>query len=134
MLHSHHRNERDADRAERGETKDKTMQHETSIAHAQNLKSGLKVSWVRSNGNGDNAFDVVAYTDGSRWVFDNGSAERVTLLGEVSDGITKAEVLESSTGAIIALYSSDVEAFADREQWIESLAESDKAAATALLA
>lgn len=114
--------------------KARNMQHESSITHTNNLHRGLTVAWVRTSGEGDNSFDIVAYNDGSRWVFDNASGEQVTLLGEISDGLAKAEILKGSTGSIIAIYVSKIQAFADADHWVESLAEIDKSEAEAILA
>lgn len=109
------------------------MQHETSNTHAQNLASGLNVEWSRSTGHTDADFCVVCYSDKSRWLFDNGSAEKLTLLGEVKDGLNKAEVLETSNGAIVALYAECPQSFAGREDWLDSMPEADKPEAIALL-
>lgn len=109
------------------------MQHETSIQHKQNIESGLTVEWFRTSGDTDKDFSVVCYSDQSRWMFDNGSAEQLTLLGEVSDGLGKAEILKTETGAIIALYQDGPQAFEDSEAWIESMPEVDKSEAKNLL-
>lgn len=77
------------------------MQFESSITHRKHLDNGLTVAWYRTNGSGDNEWDVVSYSDDSRWLFDNGSAEQLVLLGEVSDGLGKAEVLRTGSGSII---------------------------------
>lgn len=112
----------------------KNLQHESSITHRNNLKSGLNVVWERFTGHTDSDWSVVCYSNGSRWFFDNGGAEQLTLLGEVSDGLNKAEILENSIGAIIALYQAGPQSFESREAWIESLSEFDKPEAEALLA
>lgn len=109
------------------------MQHESSITHRNNLQSGLTINWERSTGNTDTDWSVVCYSDGSRWLFDNGSAQTLTLLGEVSDGLNRAEILENENGAIIALYQDGPQSFEDREAWLESLSESDKSEAAAIL-
>lgn len=112
----------------------KNMQHESSITHRKNLEAGLTVLWERFTGHTDSDWSVVCYSDGSRWFFDNGGAEQLTLLGEVSDGLNKAEILANSIGAIIALYGSEPQVFESREAWMESLSESDKAEAESIIA
>ena len=109
------------------------MQHETSIQHRKNLETGLTVHWVRSTGSTDADWSVVRYNDGSRWLFTNDSAELVNFLGDVSDGLNTAEILETDNGAIIALYGAGPEMFQDRDEWFESLSESDKPEADKML-
>jgi hypothetical protein len=82
----------------------------------------------------DDSWSVVGYSDGSRFLYEDGLAERLTLIGEIEDGLGMSEICETSNGAIIALYSSGPQAFADREAWLDSLAEADKPAARNLLA
>jgi hypothetical protein len=117
-----------------GDTKEKKqMQHETSATHRTNLKAGLKVAWYRFTGNTDADWSVVCYSDKSRWLFDNASAEKLTLLGEVADGLNKAEILETDNGAIIALYSAEPKQFSNRESWLDSLGNFDREQAENLL-
>ena len=105
------------------------MKHITWRTHRRNLDAGLKVVWERT---ADDWF-VVCYSDGSRWLFDD-DAQTLELLGTVSDGLAEAEILETDSGAIIALYADGPQAFADREAWIESLSEADKKEAARILA
>ena len=111
------------------------MQNESSITHRKHLSAGLTVQWVRSSAQDspDQTWDVVCYSDESRWVIDNESAEELTLLGCVSDGLNTCEILESGNGAIIALYAGGIQSFSDREAWVESLPDSDKSEAEAMI-
>lgn len=97
-----------------------STQHESSITHRKNIESGLTVRWFRFTGNTDSDISVVCYSDGSRWLFDNAGATKLELLGEVSDGLNKAEILEMDGGVIVALYSDGIQFFSDREAWISS--------------
>ena len=112
------------------------MQNENSITHRQNLEAGLTVQWVRTSAQDspDKTWDVVCYSDESRWVFENASAEKLTLLGAVSDGLNTCEILQTSNGAIIATYAGGIQSFSDREAWVDSLPNSDKAEAESMLA
>lgn len=109
------------------------MQHESSITHRQNLANGLTVKWERFTGHTDSDWSVVCYDDESRWLFTNSDAEQIRLLGEVSDGLNKSEILTSETGAIIALYSGYPEVFESGEAWIDSLPDADKQEAETVL-
>lgn len=112
------------------------MQNDSSITHRKNIEAGLKVKWVRTSAQDspDKTWDVVCYSDESRWLIDNASAEKLALLGAVSDGLSTCEILETRSGAIIALYAGGIESFSDREAWVDSLPKSDKAEAETLLA
>lgn len=112
------------------------MQHESSITHRKNLETGLTVEWFRTTGfqRTDDNWSVVCYSDGSRWIFTNGYAEQITLIGEVKDGLNKSEILQTDSGSIVALYSEGPQMFEGREAWVESLAEFDKPEAKHLLA
>ena len=112
------------------------MQNESSITHRKNLQSGLTVKWIRTSSQDapDKTWDVVCYSDESRWLFDNASGCKLTLLGAVRDGLNTAEILETDGGAIIALYAGGIECFSDREAWIESLPNIDRTQAESMLA
>lgn len=111
------------------------MQNESSITHLKNIEAGLTVQWVRtsSDDSPDQMWDVVCYSDGSRWLVDNASAEKLTILGAVRDGLNRSEILETNNGAIIALYEAGIQGFSDRGEWVESLPNSDKPEAEKLL-
>ena len=106
------------------------MQNESSITHRKNLE-GLTVQWVRTSAQDspDKTWDVVCYSDDSRWLIDNSSAKKLTLLGAVSDGLNTCEILETSNGAIVALHAGGIQSFSDREAWIESLPDHSRRAA-----
>jgi hypothetical protein len=119
-----------------GSKRKKNMnQYETSVSHEKNTESGLTVVWNRnySADRNDECWSVVCYSDNSRWFFDNASGEQITLLGEVADGLNKAEILETNMGTIIALCGDEIQTFSDRESWLSSLCESDKPEAESLL-
>lgn len=111
------------------------MQYETSITHKNNLESGLTVKWCRNceATHKDDEWSVVCYSDESRWLIDNGSAEKLTLIGEISDGVGKCEILETSNGSIIALVNDDPQSWGSRDEWLESLSAFDRPEALALL-
>lgn len=109
------------------------MQHESSITHRKNIESGLSVLWERSTGESDSDWSVVCYSDDSRWLFDNAGAQKLFLIGTISDGAGEAEILETDSGAIIALYGAGPESFADRATWLSSLSEADKPEAESIL-
>ena len=111
------------------------MQYESSSTNRSNLASGLKIQWTRTHHDStpDKIWEVVCYSDESRWLFDNSSAEEITLLGEVRDGLNTAEILETDCGAIIALYADGIEAWADREAWMESMPTTDRPDAERML-
>lgn len=112
------------------------MQHESSVTHQKHIDSGMTVEWTRTSAQDspDSEWDVVCYTNGQRWLFDNGSARQLTLLGVVRDGLNTAEILEDDCGVIVALYAGGIQAFDDRESWVESLPKSDREEAGAVIA
>ena len=112
------------------------MQNESSITHRRHIEEGLTVQWVRTSAQDspERTWDVVCYSDGSRWLIDNASAEELTLLGEVSDGLKPCEILLTGNGAIVALYAGGIISFLGREEWIESIPQSDRPEAEAVLA
>lgn len=107
-------------------------QHQSSVQHRLLLNSGLTVRYVRTTGSTDLDWDVVHYSDGSFWLYDNGSASPATFLGTVRDGLNRAEILQLSNGAILAIYEDGPQAFADSEAWISSIPDTDIPEAQAL--
>lgn len=53
------------------------MQHTSSITHQTFTTAGLTITAEKHHGEGDAAFSLIRYSDGTTYLFDNGSATRL---------------------------------------------------------
>jgi hypothetical protein len=60
--------------------KTENMQHTSSITHQKLTAAGLTITAEKHQGEGDAALSLIRYSDGTTYLFDNGSAIRLDLL------------------------------------------------------
>jgi hypothetical protein len=66
-------------------------------------------------------------------LFDKSSAEKLEVIGEISDGDTKSEIIISSSGVVFGMCQSGMQTFYDIETWVDSLADEYKKEAVELI-
>lgn len=74
-----------------------STQYSSSIQHQENLGRGLTIekTWIHEGNRTDENWEVVEYSNGEFWLYDNGQPEQLELLDN--------DDLRTSTGTIIKL-------------------------------
>jgi hypothetical protein len=98
-------------------------QVQTSSQAKEQIQKGLTIKWIRSHrdDNNDKEWDIVAWSDGSFFLYDNASANFLT---EIYDGSNPqiGHVFQTDIGSVVCVPPvSEIETYDDLDSFHRSL-------------